>query len=450
MNLKAQILELDSPYYREKMMWGVPSGYAVTFGLSVLAILFGRVGLLENAWTTVLALAPVKLTTNSLMWWALRRQRFVLPMAGLNQLADVLLITGIIYFTGGPTSPVLSVYFVVLALIAMLTNAAATIMTGLLMLVSYGTMLTLIQMGVLKLHPTFLQTVHEEGGFTWFFVVVDLMKIGMLLAIMVVASSAVLSRVQAQQEALEAKNRELEEANQLKSQFVANVTHELRTPIHGVLGLTEMLSDEIYGEVNLQQRKALEGIQTSAEGLLHMVDDLLSLERVNTGHLSIRIAVVKLQPLIEELILFGTGIRSKRDLTFEAECPPNLILMATDKSLLNHILTNLMANAIKFTPEGGRIFVRVRRQGTEALISVSDTGVGIPADKLDSIWEPFRQIDGTASRTYGGAGLGLAVVARLAKMLEARVEVESELGKGTTFTVRIDGCTVSSSAHAAS
>ncbi len=441
--LGKQIEELNTPYYREKLAWGVPSGYILTIGLAVLALLFGHVGLLENVWSMVLILAPIKLFTNTLMWWSLRKDRFVLSVAVLNQIADVGLITGMIYFTGGPTSPVISVYYVVLALIAMLTNVGATILTGALMLVAYSTMLLLIHSGVLKFYPTFLQTVYEEGEFTWFFVVIDILKVGFLLAVMVVASSAILKKVQEQQEALQLKNRELEEANQLKSQFVANITHELRTPIHGVLGLTEMLDDEIYGSVNQRQKKALDGIKTSAEGLLHMVDDLLSLERVNSGHLSMRISVVPLQKLIEELMAFGLGIRGKRDISIEAHCPPSLVLMATDKSLLHHILTNLLANALKFTPDGGKVVIRVEREGTFAKISVSDTGIGIPQEKIHTIWEPFRQIDGTASRSYGGAGLGLAVVARLAKLLKADVSVSSKVGVGTTFCVTLDGCTVS-------
>jgi signal transduction histidine kinase len=117
--------------------------------------------------------------------------------------------------------------------------------------------------------------------------------------------------------------------------------------------------------------------------------------------------------------------------------------MATDKSLLHHILTNLLANALKFTPDGGKVVIRVEREGTFAKISVSDTGIGIPQEKIHTIWEPFRQIDGTASRSYGGAGLGLAVVARLAKLLKADVSVASKVGVGTTFCVTLDGCTVS-------
>jgi signal transduction histidine kinase len=436
----AALEELNTEYYRAKLKMGVPSGYILTFAFSTLGILFGALGFIENPLPVVLVLAGIKLLTNTAMWLAIRSRHYIVETASLNLFADVIVLTGAVYLTGGPSSPVIAGYLVVLPLIGMFTNVAVTILTAVLMTVSYAIMVVMIHVGALKLYPTFMQHVYEPSQFTWAFVATDILKMSVLLATLVVASASVLREVKAQRQTLEEKNRELAEANRLKGEFIANVTHELRTPIHGVLGLSEMLEDEIYGEINARQREALDGIRTCAGGLLHMVDDLLSLERVSSANVSLKLGVVHLEGLVEELLEFATWVRGKKNVKLEARCEPGLRLMASDRTMVKHIVTNLLANALKFTPEGGSVELTVEQRGRHAVIRVRDTGVGIPADKLQLIFEPFRQIDGSASRSYGGTGLGLAVVKRLLSLLDGQVMVSSEVGKGSTFTVLLDGC----------
>lgn len=436
----AALDELNTDYYRKKLSMGVPSGYILTFVFSLLGILFGVLGFIENPVPVVLLLASIKLLTNTAMWLAIRARQYVVETASLNLFADIIVLTGAVYLTGGPSSPVIAGYLVVLPLIGMITNVTVTVLTASLMTLAYGTMVVMIQMGALRLYPTFMQHVYEPSQFTWGFVAIDILKMASLLAILVAASASVLKEVKVQRQTLEAKNRELQEANRLKGEFIANVTHELRTPIHGILGLSEMLEDQIYGEVNVRQREALDGIRTCAGGLLHMVDDLLSLERVSSSNVSLKLGVVHLEGLVDELLEFATWVRGKKDVKLEAHCEPGLRLMASDRTMVKHIVTNLLANALKFTPEGGTVSLTVTQRGRNAVIRVTDTGVGIPSDKLQLIFEPFRQIDGSASRSYGGTGLGLSVVKRLLSLLDGQVLVSSEVGKGSTFTVLLDGC----------
>lgn len=440
MSFAQALTELLEPENRKRIEYGVPAGYAITAGIVAIGLMFYRIGLLPHAREMILMLAPLKLVTNTLMWAALKKDRHILPAAALNLFADTIVLTGIVYYTGASSSPVISLYFIVLAITATLSNIVVTVVTAAAMLVAYSTMLSLIAMDVLRLYPPFLAIVYEQGKVSPAFVVIDTLRVLFMLAILVVAMGSTMQQLQRQQRELRQKNHELEEASRLKSEFVANITHELRTPIHGVLGLTEMLEEGIYGPVTDRQNKALTGIRTSADNLLHMVDDLLSFERVNTGRLSIRAVGVDLTEVLANVRQTGDWIRGKKQLDIRVTGPA-LWLHASDQAVLQHILTNLVANAVKFTPEGGTITLGAELEGDVAAIHVTDTGVGIPPEHLEKIWQPFRQVDGSSSREFGGVGLGLAVVLRLTEMLDGKVGVESGT-TGTTFTVRIPNATL--------
>lgn len=437
MNLKASLLELTEPENRKIIEYGVSTGYAVTIVMVVLGLMFQHIGLLPNAMEMVVMLAPLKLLTNTAMWLALRLNKHVLLTATINQFADSILLTGVVYYTGGPASPITSVYFIVLAITATLSNMAATVLTGVTMLLSYFMMMTLIASGVLHLQQPFLAIAYQSGRVSTDFVIVDTMRVMFMLGILVAAMVSGMRMLQSQKEALKAKNAELQEASRLKSEFLANVTHELRTPIHGVLGMTEMLEEGIYGPVNDKQTDALGRIRSSAEGLLHMIDDLLSFERINTARLSVRLSQVELRQVLMEVKEVCDRMRGKKQLDIHVLGEP-LTLIAGDRVVIGHILTNLASNAVKFTPEGGRIELSVARDGVYAVIEVRDTGVGIQREELQKIWEPFRQVDGSLARQFGGVGLGLAVVAQLANSIEAEVSATSEPGN-TVFTLRLKG-----------
>lgn len=432
----AFLRELLEEHNLRKMAWGVPSGYLVTVTLVIFAVFFDRYGLLPNADVLIFYLAPFKLLSNTMMWWAIRNRRFVLELAGLNQLADVILLTAVIYFTGGPASPLTSLYFVVLAIIATLTNAGVTITNACLMVAGYAIMLILISAGVLEVHPPFLQTIYEgNSGISWELVVLDTMKVLTLMAIMVAAMSTVLNMLRNREKELEEKNRELRKADRLKSQFIANVTHELRTPIHGVMGLSEMLAEDIYGESNAAQKKAFENINRSAQNLLSLVDDLLALEQSSSWRLDL--AETDLNELAREAKSAAQWMRGTRQLQIEVDLPDQAVIVVTDRKCLSHILSNLMANAVKFTPEQKSVTLRVASAPGGARIVVHDEGIGIPPEARQQIFDAFYQVDGSASRRFGGAGLGLSVVASLTDRLGIEIEVESSEGFGTRFELLI-------------
>lgn len=426
---------LEEPGLR-KIAWGVPTGYVVTGLLVVFALFFDHFDLLPNTDILIFYLAPLKFATNTLMWWAIRKRILVLELSGLNQFADIVLLTAVIHFTGGPASPLTSLYFVVVAIIAMLTNVGVTVTAATIMVLSYAVMLTLISTGVLEIHDPFLKTMYQQNEVGWEIVVLDVFKLLTLMAIMVGSISAVLRMLRARENELKLKNEELLEASRLKSQFIANVTHELRTPIHGVLGLSEMLDEGIYGELKASQRTAISNIERSAQTLLGMVDDLLSLARAERGRIVLRPVLVEVDEVLDELADVARWIAGPKPLEIIVSSPGGDRQLTCDRAALMHILTNLVSNAVKFT-EQGAVSIRAHHEPSGVVFEVEDTGIGIPAEELDSIFEAFEQVDGSESRQYGGAGLGLSVVANLCNALGATFRVDSTPGKGSCFAVTV-------------
>lgn len=421
-----------------KLEYGVPAGYAVIVGFVLIAALFWAIGLMPQAPYIIFGLAPIKFIVRTVSWWALRRKHpKIMSFAVFGQAVDILLLTGVVYFTGGPTSPFLSFYFIALAITGTMTDVGVTATTAVLMFVSYVITLILMSAEIIPIFPAFLSSAYHQEGLSVWFVGIESIKMLFMLGILVTALTSALRLITSQQNQLVKKNEELIEASRLKNEFVANVTHELRTPIHGVLGLTEMIEEGIYGDVTARQETALQGIRTSAENLLHIVDDLLSFERVNKSRVSVSLKGVDIQALLVEIKQSGEWMAGKKALTIE-NTGTRVFLMASDPFLLQHILTNLVSNAIKFTPEGGRITLDAVCDGQTAVLTVQDNGIGIPPEFVETIWEPFRQVDGSSSRQFGGVGLGLTVVAQYVDMLKAKIEVQST-PQGTTFTLRIPG-----------
>ena len=432
----AYINGLDRDEAMRKLEYGVPAGYAVIAGFVLIASLFWSIGLMPQAPYIIFGLAPIKFVVRTVSWWALRTKHpNYMSFAVVGQAVDILLMTGVVYFTGGPASPFISFYFIALAITGTMTDVGVTATTAVLMFVSYFITLVLMSAEIIPVFPAFLSNAYHHDGLSPGFVAIESVKIFLMFFILVTALTSALRLISSQQELLVRKNEELQESSRLKNEFVANVTHELRTPIHGVLGLTEMIDEGIYGEINERQKNALSNIRTSGENLLQIVDDLLSFERVNKARITLNIAGVDVQQLLNDAKQAGEWMAGKKQLMFETTGDP-VFLYASDKTILQHVLTNLVSNAVKFTPAGGNIWLSVVCENQTAVITVKDNGVGIPAEFVEKIWEPFRQVDGSSSREFGGVGLGLAVVSRFVKMLDAQIEVESS-PEGTTFTVRV-------------
>lgn len=235
------------------------------------------------------------------------------------------------------------------------------------------------------------------------------------------------------EEVLRRKTEEAEEASRLKSQFVSNVSHDLRTPLSAILGYTHLLLAEMYGPVGDEQKSPLSGVQRNAENLLKMINDVLDLAKIESGKTFLEIAPVDLSSLIREIVAEIRPLSEKRSLFIRCEIDEGLPVIESDARKIQQILMNLLSNAIKFTEAGGvtiRLKDRPEAGGIEA--AVQDTGIGIPLEDLPRIFEAFYQGEGKSKSA--GTGLGLAIVRDLAGLLEGTIDVESELGKGTTFT----------------
>lgn len=234
------------------------------------------------------------------------------------------------------------------------------------------------------------------------------------------------------------KARELEKANRMKSEFLANVSHELRTPLNAIITLSDIMQRSIDETEPEDQRKQLEIIHRSGHNLLNLINDILDLAKVESGKIDAMYTQIPILAVVEEAIEHMRPLCIKKGLTLEHEFDktvPEEIYSDQDK--LTKALTNILSNAVKFTRTGG-IKLRMKLKDKKTLaISVKDTGIGIPADRLDEIFGEFHQIDSTDSRTYGGTGLGLAITHRVLQIIGGSVTVESQLGKGSTFTIEV-------------
>jgi signal transduction histidine kinase len=185
-----------------------------------------------------------------------------------------------------------------------------------------------------------------------------------------------------------------------------------------------------------KQREACASIKRSAQSLLALVDDVLHLARAEAGRVEARPGTVDIAALVERVTVSVSWMVGTKQLALDAEVATDLPTVRSDDRWLAHVLVNLLANAVKFTPEGGRVVVRAHARGEDAVVlEVQDSGIGIAREMRDRIFEPFRQGDGSDEKTFGGVGLGLALVAKLTELLGAQVELESEVGKGSTFRV---------------
>lgn len=235
---------------------------------------------------------------------------------------------------------------------------------------------------------------------------------------------------------LEAKNEELQEAYRTKGEFLANMSHELRTPLNAIIGFSRLMKRKLKDTLPERQRKNLLMIEQSGEQLLVLVNDLLDFERIEAGKLVIRREPVSLEEFFESLYATLKPVAREKglELVFKtSEIPAEI---TSDRERLRQVLTNLITNSIKYSDAGTVTFTAV--QEDEWLeMEVADQGIGMTPDQLELIFDPFHQIDGSETRERGGVGLGLAIVGRLINLLKGTVTVESEKGKGSTFTVRL-------------
>jgi len=231
---------------------------------------------------------------------------------------------------------------------------------------------------------------------------------------------------------LRALNMQLEQASQAKSEFLANMSHELRTPLNAILGFTEMILDDLYGEVPAELKEPLADIQTNGKHLLRLINDVLDLSKIEAGRMELAVSDYSVEDVIATVRASLRSIADDKGLELVTEVEPNLPDAYGDAKRITQCLLNLVGNALKFTHQG-RVVLGVERLGDELRYRVSDTGIGIPADQLDEVFAQFRQVDTTTTRDFGGTGLGLSITKKFVEMHGGRIWVESELGKGSTF-----------------
>jgi signal transduction histidine kinase len=230
------------------------------------------------------------------------------------------------------------------------------------------------------------------------------------------------------------KSRQLEVANQHKSEFLANMSHELRTPLNAIIGFSEVLLERLFGELNEKQDDYLKDIHSSGRHLLSLINDILDLSKVEAGRMELDLATFDLPSAISNAMTLIRERAQRHDITLAVETDPQLGDAVADERKFKQILLNLLTNAVKFTPDGGRIDVRAHRDGDSILVSVQDTGIGIADDDQKAVFEEFRQVGRQYTNKHEGTGLGLALTRKFVELHGGRIWLESEPGKGSTFT----------------
>ncbi|MEH1819467.1 MAG: PAS domain S-box protein [Nostoc sp.] len=262
-------------------------------------------------------------------------------------------------------------------------------------------------------------------------------------------------------------NEQLARATRLKDEFLANMSHELRTPLNAILGMSEGLQESVFGSINERQAKAIATIERSGRHLLELINDILDLSKIESGKLELQLSDVSVRGVCDTSLAFIKQMALKKHIRLHTHISENIDTIQVDDRRLRQVLINLLSNAVKFTPEGGSVKLEVRLEGAEGqggrgageageaggdeeeftassssspsnlYFHITDTGIGIAAEEIGKLFQPFIQLDSSLNRQYSGTGLGLALVQQIVTLHGGTVSVSSEVGQGSCFTVRI-------------
>ena len=241
-----------------------------------------------------------------------------------------------------------------------------------------------------------------------------------------------------QNELLRRQALQLEQASAAKSQFLANVSHEFRTPLNAILGYSLMLIGGFYGQLSQEQQKTVQRIDANSKHLATLINDVLDIERIEAGRMPLQLSQFPLDDVIREVMEELQGVIAQAPASVHVTMPTEIPKLKSDRQKLKQILVNLLSNALKYTKEG-RVDIIAESDPTHGRVrlKVKDSGVGIAPEDHTRIFEPFQQAKRVITRPQGGTGLGLAISRRLARMLGGDISLESALGAGSTFTVEL-------------
>ncbi len=231
-------------------------------------------------------------------------------------------------------------------------------------------------------------------------------------------------------------NLALYESNRLKGDFLATMSHELRTPLNSILGFSDVLQTSLG--LTDKQLRWVANIHSSGDQLMNLITDILDLAKIEAGKMQVRLSRFSILDVCEGMLTMFRPLAEKKNIDLRAALSPAVPLLRQDAVKVQQVLSNLLSNAIKFTPEGGRVLLKADADGQHLVLTVSDTGVGIALEEQELVFEKFRQAgNNLMTREHGGTGLGLSIVRELSKLMGGEVTLQSELGRGSTFTVRV-------------
>lgn len=246
-----------------------------------------------------------------------------------------------------------------------------------------------------------------------------------------------MSRIEEQARDLMLVNRDLTRANQAKSEFLAHVSHELRSPLNGALGFARLLEECSFGPLNPRQERFASNIVTSCTHLLQLINDIIDVSQIEAQKMELHLSNVDINECLISCHVMVAGMASNKAIKLRVNLPPPGTIIRGDDTRIKQIVINLLANAIKFTPEGGRVELIATAQASETVITVKDTGIGIELEHQQTIFDSFEQVPSTVANQLGGAGLGLALVKELVSLHNGRIDLNSSAGKGSNFTVTL-------------
>ncbi len=250
------------------------------------------------------------------------------------------------------------------------------------------------------------------------------------------AKSTLEAQVEARTAELARKNVELQNANRLKSEFLAKMSHELRTPLNSIIGFSDMLLNQFYGPLNEQQQDGLERVLRNGKHLLALINDVLDISKIEASRMPVRVEACVPREILMQVLSAVEPLARKRGHTLVHELTDSPTLVKSDPTKVRQIVLNLLTNAINFT-DSGEVRLVSRQTEEHWIVTVSDTGIGIAPEDLNRVFDEFYQVDSSTTRKVGGTGLGLPICLRMANLLGGELTVQSKPGEGSVFTVKL-------------